>query len=371
MVESRWFRRAGPGIAAIGALGLVASSVAGAPRPFAADLAACADPIRTGAAAGAWYRLDPIVRAGTLVGQRLSSGRLDRVRVEYVELDAESFAAGPFDGAVLVGTDDGRASRLALVDTAAHCRRDIAQETAVIRSATVSPDRRSVVEARVDRVTRTDLGIWRRSLEPGGPAPVRIVTPIDPDPRFGPTWLTDLAWSDDGRLVVGSCGEVACRYRVLDPASGAIRAVVDPRLGWLIGVARGHLVSHAACRGFPCPIQATDLATGSMVRLATSAGTAVLAVTLDGTPLTVAEASPDDPTLDLINLDGRAVSHLVSEGTSGRLVAGSAWSGSAIEHDAGRVALTPDGRIPPAGGADVEFRRIPDGAAVSYREGAR
>jgi hypothetical protein len=370
MVESRWFRRAGPGIAAIGALGLVASSVAGAPSPFAADLAACAGPFWTEPAAGAWYRLDPIVSAGTLTGQRLSLGRLDQVRVDRVDLDAESFAAGPFDGAVLVGTDDGRASRLALVDAATRCRRDIARESAVIRTATVSPDRRSAIEARVDRATRSDLGIWRRSLQPDGPAPVRIVAPIDPDPRFGPTWLTDLAWSDDGQLVVGSCGQVACRFRVVDPASGAIRGVADPRLGWLIGVANGRLVSHAACRGLPCPIHVTDLATGSIRRLATRAGAAVLAVTPDRTPVTVAEDWPDDASLEVIDLDGRAVGHLAADGGAHHLVAGSAWSGSSVEHDAGRVALTRDGRAPDGGGS-VTFRRIPDGAVVADQEGPR
>jgi hypothetical protein len=370
MVESRWFRRAGPGIAAIGALGVIASSVAGGPRSFAAELPACAGPIRPGAPADAWYRLDPMVTAGTLTGQRLAVGRLARDGQDQLSLGAESFVAGPFDGRVLVGTDDGGASRVALIDAVARCRWDIAREGTVIRAATVSPDRRWIVEARVDRVTRTDLGVWRRSLEPDGPAPVRVLPPVDPDARFGRTWLTDLAWTDDGRLVAGSCGEVACRFRVLDLSTRRIRSVADPRLGWLIGVADGRLVSHAACRGLPCPILVTDLDTGSVAGLATGSGAAVLAIAPDGTPLTVAERSPGDPSLDLIELDGHVAGHLRLDGARGRLVAGSTWSRSSVEHDPDRIVVAPDGRVP-AGGRDVGFRRIPDGVAVSQQEGSR
>jgi hypothetical protein len=370
MVESRWFRRAGPGIAAIGAMGLIASSVAGAPEASATDMAACTGSMPPRTDPGAWFRLDPVVRAGVLTGQRLEVGRLGRDRHDRLELDAESVAAGPFDGSVLLATDDGRFSRLARIDTAVPCRRDVAQESAVIRAATISPDRRSVVEARVDRVTRADLGIWRRSLEPGGPAPVRIVAPIDPDPRFGPTWLTDLAWSDDGRLVVGSCGAVACRFRVLDPSSGALRSVLDPRLGWLIGVAGGRLVSHAACRGLPCPIRATDLGSGATTEIAASAGAAVLVTASDGTPFVVAEASPDDRSLEVVDLAGRVVTRL-AVGASNRLVVGPSWSGSAVEHAADQIALAPGGRMAAPGGAGVTFRRIPDGAAVPYEEAAR
>jgi hypothetical protein len=352
-------------------MGFIASSVAGAPQASTTDLVACVGTLRTGADAGAWFRLDPIIRAGVLTGQRLEVGRVDWDRHDRLDLDAESFAAGPFGGSVLIATDDGRVSRLARIDPAIPCRRDIALESAVIRAATISPDGRSVVEARVDRVTRADLGVWRRPSEPGGAAPVRILAPIDHDPRFGPTWLTDLAWTDDGRLVVGSCGAVACRSRVLDPSSGEIRSVVDPGLGWLIGVARGRLVSHAACRGLPCPIRATDLVSGATVEIAASAGAAVLAVASDGTPLVVAEASPDDPSLDVIDLAGRVVAHVATGESTSRLIVGPTWSGSAVEHATDRIALAPGGRMPAQGQPNLGFRRIPDGAAVPYQEAAR
>ena len=56
MVESRWFRRAGPGIAAIGALAIVASTTLGAPaRRWEPD--PCAGlPRRRAEATGAWFR---------------------------------------------------------------------------------------------------------------------------------------------------------------------------------------------------------------------------------------------------------------------------------------------------------------------------
>jgi hypothetical protein len=101
----------------------------------------------------------------------------------------------------------------------ADARGQVASSTDVIRNGIVAADGVSIVESRVDRRTRADLGVWRRPLDAG--APVRVLPPIGPDARFGPTWLTDLAWSDDDTtLVVGSCGETACRYRLVAGLGG-------------------------------------------------------------------------------------------------------------------------------------------------------
>ena len=122
MVEARWFRRAGPGIAAIGALAVIASTTTGAP-PAPWDPPPCAGPPGPGSEQiGAWYRLDPILSDGVWAGQRLVLGRAGLDRPFRLDLDAESFASGPAGGTVLVGNDDGRTSTLSLLDLSGTCR---------------------------------------------------------------------------------------------------------------------------------------------------------------------------------------------------------------------------------------------------------
>ena len=95
METTRWFRRAGPGILSIGALALIASAVVGAPertwRPTACDGPATVG----GEPAAAWYRIDPVLVDGARTGQRLALGWAGEERPRMLDLDAESFAAGP------------------------------------------------------------------------------------------------------------------------------------------------------------------------------------------------------------------------------------------------------------------------------------
>jgi hypothetical protein len=275
MAEVRWFRRAGPGVAALGAVLLVASTTTGAHAPRWQP-ALCAGPARIGPGPiGAWYRLDPTVVDGARTGQRLSIGVAGTTSVRGLDLDAESFAAGPFSGTVLLGTDDGTSSRLSLLDVVGGCAWPIDRSDDVIRRATITPDGGTLVEFRVDRRSRADLGVWRRRrLARPGPE-VRLLPPIDPDIRFGPTWLTELSWSDDGSLLaVQSCGEVACRVRWVDVVSGATGHVADPSLGDMVVLTQRLLVAHGACRGLPCPIRSVDLQTGSSNTLVAAAGQA-------------------------------------------------------------------------------------------------
>ena len=75
MVESRWFRRAGPAVAALGGIALIATTTVGAPRgAWTPDV--CAGAPRIGdTASGSWYRIDPVIGEGTRTGQRLVLGR--------------------------------------------------------------------------------------------------------------------------------------------------------------------------------------------------------------------------------------------------------------------------------------------------------
>lgn len=372
MVESRWFRRAGPGIAAIGALALVASSTLGAPSR-AWDPPPCAGmPHTTSGTPGTWYRLDPKLADGTVSGQRLSLGGPGRTPDRFLDLDPESFAAGPFGGAILVGTDDRRVSRLSLVDVAGGCAWPLGASSDVVRRATVSPDRATIYEQRVDRATRADRGVWRRPLA-GTAAPVRVLAPMVTDDRFGPTWLTSLSWSTDGRrLAVSTCAEVACRFRLFDPADGTLQTVTDPELGDLLGVGDGRLVAYGACRGLPCPLFSIDLdGDRGRTALADRAGAAVLTRDADGRPLVVHERDVDGRTLRALRPDGGQARDLDPPDDGRRLVAGPSRTDSAAEVPDGWLPFAPDGRLPVDGAIGPILRHIPDGAAVTLDEVAR
>ena len=98
--------------------------------------------------------------------------------------------------------------------------------------------------------SRADLGVWSRPLD-GGPA-ARIFRPIDPDARFGRTWRTELAWSEDGRTLIapdvrrGRPAASGCSTR--PQVSGGLSRTVARRL---VGLVEQRLVVHGACRGLP------------------------------------------------------------------------------------------------------------------------
>jgi hypothetical protein len=368
MVESRWFRRAGPGIAAIGAVAVIASTTVGA-RPATWSPPACAGMPKIGdAPIGAWYRIDPTIVDGVRSGQRLAVGGSGTAGVRELDVDPESFASGPFAGTVLVGTDDGTTSRLSLIDVAAGCAWAVDQSDAIVRRATITPDGAALIQFRVDRTTRADLGLWRRSLDGGGPLEP-ILPPIQLDERFGPTWLTELSWSDDGGLLaVQSCGEVACRIRWLDPRTGARGVVSDPSLGDLVGLTQDRLVVRAACRGLPCPVRSVALKDGAVSTIVGSAGQSALARDGDGRHLVVFERDPDGRAIASIGLDGSGERPMPDDAKGRRLVAAPAWSGGAAEVPAGWIAFGPDGRLPIAGPVDAVLRRVSDGHAVPLGE---
>jgi hypothetical protein len=261
---------------ALGALGLGApASIAGAAEPWVPPPCPGAPGTQHGGdeAAGAWYRLDPILdAAGTLAGLGLEVGS-QAGPTRSLRLPPESFASGPEDGLVLTGADDGRTSRLRLLDPVLGCETPLAVESDVVRSALLAPDRGSIYEHRVDRATRADLGVWRRPI--GGGDAARVLPPLPADARFGPTFVTDLRVAGDGRVVVSACGMRACRTRVLEPATGRVSRVDGT--GPALGVHGSTLVSMAPCAGLPCAILSTDLDDGGTTVLVARAGQADLA----------------------------------------------------------------------------------------------
>jgi hypothetical protein len=383
MVRSVWLRRAGPGIVAIGAIALLASTALGArDRPW--DPPDCAD-VRGGSASRApvvpdaategagrapWFRLDPVLDGnGALTGQRLIVGRPGG-SVQRMALPAESFAAGPFGAVLLVGTDDGSRSRLLAVDALDGCATELAVSRDVVRRATISPDGASLVEFRVDRRTRADLGTWRRSLAgPARRAAVRILPPIEPDPRFGRTFATELRWTDDGTLLVESCGEVACRTRAVGPAGAADIVIDEPALGPALGLVDGRLVSYLACRGLPCPIVVTDPATGRRRTVVDASGPAVLTATTAGVRLVHVRDDGHGRILRAVALDGSETLDLGALPDGLGLLTDPAAAHAAVPLPPGWVLLAPDGRPAPDRAATAAIlRNALDGRSASFEE---
>ncbi|MEX2011165.1 MAG: hypothetical protein WEF51_02885 [Chloroflexota bacterium] len=381
-MEKRWLLRLGPPLVAVGALGLVASVSAGAgDRPW--DPPDCRPDGGSGTPAGAaaalsrpggpeglvgeaWFRLDPVLDGGgTLAGQRLELG-LHGGGSRHVELPPESFAAGPFGGLVLVGSDDGNVSTIRAIDASAACARLIARESSVVRRAVIDPAGTTFYEFRVDRATRADLGVWRRPL--AGGAAARVLAPLPADGLFGRTFSTELSWSLEGdRLVVQQCGYTSCRTRLVDPGTGHVNTIARPELGELVGVADGRVVAYAACHGLPCPILSVEASTGRTALVAEAAGLAQL-VSTDAGPRIVHENGPDtDRHLRSTDLGGGSAVTVPAPAGDLRLVPASSRASAGTQLPAGWVLLAPDGRR--AGGSSRPVLvRLADGLTVSLGE---
>ena len=197
MVESRWRRRLGPGIAGARrgrrdrrrrTLGRRRRGPGAAavrrPRAVAAAGADGARGTASTRSSSTAARDRPAARAS---GAATAMRRLD------VELDPESFASGPFGGLVLVGTDDGRRSTVSLARPAAAARRavgDVDATSSGTRPLDAGRRGRSTSSGSTARTGRTSASGAGRS---DGRRAERVLAPIDPTPRFGPTWLTELA----------------------------------------------------------------------------------------------------------------------------------------------------------------------------------
>ena len=289
MVEARWGRRLGPAsLALVGILG-IASTTLGAPDRATRPPPDCPSSPTAGIGSGVpWARLEPTLVDGVRRGQRLDIGRGPAAWA--LDLAPESFVSGPIDGRVVVGTDDGRGSSVSIIDTAAGCATLAATSPDVIRHATVEPAGQTLYEFRIRRADRMDLGVWRRAA--GGRTAERVLPPVGADAAFGPTWLTELGWSTDGRrLTVSSCGEVACRMRVLDLEDGSVQTIADPGVGSVVGLVDDALIVRGACRGLPCPLLRIDLPTGRPAVLHEAAGAVELRRDAGGRPVVVVDPS--------------------------------------------------------------------------------
>ncbi|CAN5446139.1 hypothetical protein BH20CHL7_BH20CHL7_18750 [soil metagenome] len=361
-LETRWGRRLSLGVAASAAVLAIATTTLGAPTVEGRPPPGCTS---TDAAAAltraAWYRVEPVLANGARTAQRLDVG-VAGGQSWTIPLDAESFASGPERGRVVVGTDDGRRSVLSIVDLARGCIQAIAITTDVVRGAVLAPDGTAIYEHRVRRADRADLGVWRRPTI-GGDA-VRVLPPIAPDERFGITFLTTLQWSADGHdLGIASCGEIACRVRVLDTVAGSDRVVADPELGELVGLDGDRAVMRGACRGLPCPILAVGLDDGLVSVVTDAAGVADLVVDDVGRPVVAFDHDGPGGPLALVPLGGAQAAAQKADLPDDLRIA---------DHDAEISVDLPPGWVllshaddpddPAAWVRDARFRRLADGA---------
>ncbi len=385
-LESRWLRMVAPGIFAAGAVAAVAATALGGsgrwvpgacPGEVAAGVASIpAGPPtnagRLGAVGVPDFRLDPILDAqGALAGQRLSVGRGDVAFRGTLDLPPESFAAGPFGGVILVGSDDGTTSHLQAIDLDSGCAWSIADEASVIRRATIDARGVWVYETRVDRVRRIDLGVWRRALD-GTDAPRRILAPLGTDERFGRTFSTEFTWETAGpRLAIQACGEIACRTRLLDPRGDPGTTVDAPDLGPIIGFGGDRLVTYAACRGLPCPIVSTDLNTMRRDVLARDAGAATVLETPTGPRLVHEVLSTTGRRLRAVALDGLGGTDLGALPDGLRLQTTPGGEGDAPSAPTDRVVLAPDDPTSTDPSVRPQLRHLPDGSSVPFNEVVR
>jgi hypothetical protein len=386
VLETRCLRWVGPGLVAIGTLGLVTSAALGAgarpwtPRPCgagASDRTAAAQmpgprsPADLGSQA--WFRIDPIIDdTGTLQGQSVSLGLDGAGAARTVELPAESFASGPFGRLVLIGSDDGSVSRLRAIDVVTGCTWAVAEEPAVIRRATMDPAAGIVYEAWVDRASRTDLGVWSRPF--GTVAPARsVLPPIGPDDRFGRTFSTEFSWSTDGgALAVQSCGEVACRTRIVGVDGRPGQELAEPDLGLLAGFDGKQIVTYEACRGLPCPIVATDLASGARRVLADEAGLAAVVETSEGPRLVHETFDATGLRLRSVSLDDGSARDLGPLPAGLRLESTPDRTGGATRSPIDWILLVPDRDTSvDAVSFTPQLRHLSDGATVQLDEVVR
>lgn len=375
MQESPWFRRAGPviaSLAALGAFGAVATVAVGAPTPSWAPAACEGPPIVSSGAPGTWVRLDPRMDVGgTLVGQRLAMGDTTTTVSPTWDLPSESFVAAPTSSTVLVGADDGVVSSLRLLDIRAGCVWPLAQETSVIRRATLSPDGSSIYETRVGRRDRADQGVWRRALTMSGSA-TRVMEPLVPDARFGQTFTTEFAWSDGAdELAVQACGEISCRVRFLEPASGRQRSIANPALGTMVGLTMDRLVVHGSCRGLPCPLLALHLDDETVTVLAQEAGQAMLVLADDGSPRIAYETDAAGLSLRAVAPDGSSRTELGSLPLGERLVPLGPGASALTRLAPGTLLTGPEAGVPFGPDRSTGVRRLADGHTAPFLEASR
>ncbi|HYK94470.1 MAG TPA: hypothetical protein VE011_01190 [Candidatus Dormibacteraeota bacterium] len=360
----RWARWLGPPIV-IGAVALVLSQLhAGADaggRTTPPPVGACAaSPLPTDAAGrprpdvgpGSWWTLGERLDAhGAMAGRHLAVGR-GGATTFAMDLPIESIASGPVGGVVILATDGEQRSEIRLVSVAGACSWLVDTTGDVVRGAILDPLDGSVLAHLVSRATRADLGTWRFGGQGAAAidAPQLVAPALDAGLLEGPAWVTDLRLDSTSRLLaVQSCTDSGCLTRIFDLQARATTpailrgAAADVAQGAMLGFANGKLLTWAACPGYPCAIQAWDLATGTSSIILDRADGA--AVTRDGRFLVASSDSRAGRTLRLDLISGKTV---LAKGVRAgeRLLASGVAATSGVQLGVDEVAIGAPGATP-------------------------
>ena len=324
-----------------------------------------------------WFRLDPVLDGEGALRGAAAGARARRWSHRAGRRICRRSRSRPdrSGGIVLVGSDDGAGSRLVAFDVAGGCAWPLATERDVIRRATDRSGRCvDLRDARRSSQPRRPRGLAAAARRRGRPR--RILEPLPADDRFGRTFSTEFTWDVAGdRLAVQACGEVACRTRIIDPATARPRATsTTPDSASSSGSTAIALVTYGACRGLPCPIVSTDLRTGARLdarRRRRTGGRRRRRPTAPGS--CTRPPRGDGPRLRSIALDGAAAVRPRSRPRRAR--PGSRPAAARLPRPrlpAGWVLLAPDGRVSPTRPAvRPQLRRIPDGMTVPFDEAMR
>jgi hypothetical protein len=262
------------------------------------------------------------------------------------------FAAGPFDGDVLIGYYDGAESSLRLVSADDGHVEEVVRSQDVIHMAVVDRAAARILFLALDADTRAEKGIW--AVTPGG-VPQRIL-PARESPSASEI-VTRMFISPDGdRLVTFDCRDGTCRLRGYAlPALEQLFDVAAPDADPIGITAREFVISGSqssgvsTCAELPCPLLAFDLESGQLRGFGRICRAAVVEVADE--PVVIADTNlpglcGDDPRLYSVMAfsleSGNEIGH-VQRVASDQLVATNADQGFALP--AGWVLLAPDGHL--------------------------
>ena len=157
-----------------------------------------------------------------------------------------------------------------------------------------------------------------------------------------------------------------------DRRAGTRRTVAEPDLGTLVGLGGDALVTYAACPGFPCPIVAVNLATGTRTILTERGAVAIVITTPDGPRLVYESFDESGIALRSVALDGSSPSDLGRLPDGQRLHAIPGIAEAATRVPSGWVLLASNGRLSFSGpDAQTQLRHVPDGTTVQLDEVVR
>lgn len=348
-------------------------------------LAGCTTSTNAPLAGPAWFQLDDKApESDVLTGYVLRAGRIGEATRVGIELPPETFAEGPYaladdvtgrtSSLVLFGHNDGDRSVLEVVDVDTGERRVIVESSMVLRRAMIDVETGDLYVLVLDQETRLELGVYRfdarragQTLEQGELMLPGIAREKEGQELYGPTFATLLAIDrSNGALVVQSCGEILCRTRSLDFASGAVTMRDEIGQGEMLGVVDGTLVTYEAGNGWPCKVYAIDVATGAARTLAHAYGATMRSGALvyesgdePGLLLSRPVNAPDDVPPTMLGV------FEVTAGDDDALhpVMDPARSLAGVDLPEGLVALGGDGRVSRVGKEpDAFFVRLDDGA---------